>query len=132
MGLGEVVLTEVKESSVHQNHCFPLQSVQLLCYFLHVLKIFFCCLNVTNLEEDAADAAEQLRLLLREVLDDGEVRVHGQHVVLHLQQAVRHRAGHAAQAGPPQLDGGLPVLLRDAARAAVLRQALLQMREDLR
>lgn len=38
-----------KHAPVHQNHCFPLQSVQLLCYFLHVLKIFFCCLNVTNL-----------------------------------------------------------------------------------
>lgn len=28
------------------------------------------------------------------------------HTHLHLQQAVRHGAGHAAQAGPPQLDGG--------------------------
>lgn len=60
--------------------------------------------GATHLEEDAADAAEQLRLLLREVLDDGEVRVHGQHVVLRGEgvRRARRTAPGAPCPSPPQ------------------------------
>ena len=44
----------------------------------------------THLQEDAADATQQLRLLLGVVLDDRMVRIHGQHVVLREEAPKEH------------------------------------------
>lgn len=43
------------------------------------------CAGSTHLKEDAADTAQQLRLLLRVTLDDGVIGAYSQHVVLRRQ-----------------------------------------------